>query len=64
MCVHDYNFFHILFLDGLSQDIEYSSLCYTVGPCCLSIFYIVVCVSANPKLLIYTSPNPLSPLVM
>ena len=23
--------------DGLLQDIEYSSLCYTVGPCCLSI---------------------------
>ena len=23
--------------DGLSQDIKYSSLCYTVGPCCLSI---------------------------
>ena len=24
------------------EDIEYSSLCYTVGPCCLSILYIVV----------------------
>ena len=24
--------------------IEYSSLCYTVGPCCLSILYIVVCI--------------------
>ena len=31
-------FFHY----RLSQDIEYSSLCYTVGPCCLSILYIVV----------------------
>ena len=29
MCVH------ILSPCGLSQDIEYSSLCYTVGPCCL-----------------------------
>ena len=27
----------ILFHYGLSQDIEYSSLCYTIGPCCLSI---------------------------
>ena len=36
--------FHILFHYGLSQDIEYSSLCYTVGPCCLSILYIIVCI--------------------
>ena len=28
---------------SLSQDIEYSSLCYTVGSCCLSILYIIVC---------------------
>ena len=27
--------FHILFHYGLSQDIEYSSLCYRVGTCCL-----------------------------
>ena len=31
-------FFHILFLYGLSQDIEYSSLCCTGGPRCLSQF--------------------------
>ena len=30
-------YFFFLFHDGLSQGIEYSSLCYTVGPCCLSI---------------------------
>ena len=35
---------HILFQYGLSQDIDYSSLCYTVGPCCLSILYIIVCI--------------------
>ena len=29
---------HILFHYGLSQDIEYSSLCYTEGPSCLSLF--------------------------
>ena len=33
---------HTLFHYDLLQDIEYSSLCYTVGPCCLSILYIVV----------------------
>ena len=26
---------------GLSQDIEYSFLCYTIGPCCLSILYVI-----------------------
>ena len=36
--------FHIHFHDGLSQDIEYSSLCYIVGPCCLSILYLVACI--------------------
>ena len=39
----------------LLQDVEYSSLCYTVGPCCLSILDILV--SVNPKLLIYPSPT-------
>ena len=34
--------FYILFHYGLSQDIEYSSLCHTVGPCCLSILHIIV----------------------
>ena len=29
---------------GLSQDIECSSLCCTLGPCCLSILYIVTCI--------------------
>ena len=33
--------FHILFSYGLSQDTEYSSLCYTVGPCCSSILCII-----------------------
>ena len=33
-------FFNILFHYGLSQDIEYSPLCYRVGPCGLSILYI------------------------
>ena len=31
---------HTLFSHGLLQDIEYSSLCYKVGPCCLSMLNI------------------------
>ena len=48
---HIYILSHILFHYGLSQDIEYSSLCYTVGPCCLSILYIPVfiCQSQTPN---------------
>ena len=37
-------FFYILFHYGLSQGSEYSSLCFTVGPCCVSILYIIVCI--------------------
>ena len=32
-------FLQILFHYRLLQDIEYNSLCYIVGPCCLSIVY-------------------------
>ena len=39
-----YILFHILLHYRLLQDIEYSSLCYTVGPCCLPVLYIVVCI--------------------
>ena len=53
--IHTYIYIilQILFFYRLLQDTEYSSLCYTVGPCYLSILYIVV--SINPKFLIYTS---------
>ena len=37
--VHMYILSHVLFCHGLSQVIEYSFLCYTVGPCCLSIIH-------------------------
>ena len=36
--------FHIPFCYGLLHDTEYSSLCYTVGPCYLFILYIIVCI--------------------
>ena len=34
-------YLYILFHYGLSQDIEYSSLCYTAGPYCLSILNVI-----------------------
>ena len=46
-------FFHNLFHFGLLWDMEYSSLCYTVGPCCLPILYIHVC-------LCYPLPSPMA----
>ena len=42
--IHVYILVHILFHYSLSQDIEYNSLGYIVGPCCLSILYVVVCI--------------------
>ena len=39
-----YILFQILFHYKLLEDIEYGSLYYTVGPCCLSILYMVVCI--------------------
>ena len=35
--------FSIIFHYSLLQNIQYSSLCYTVSPCCLSILYVVLC---------------------
>ena len=35
------------FHNGLSQDIEYSFLCCTVGPRCLSILYVIVCICSS-----------------
>ena len=53
-------FFNILFHYGLSQDNEYSSLCSTVGPCCLSILNVIVCIyqpqTPTPSLSLLTSP--------
>ena len=56
-CIHS---FFLYFLYDLSQDIEYSSLCYTVGPC-LSILNATV-YSTNPKLLVHPSFPPPLPL--
>ena len=47
-----YILFQILFPCRLLQNVEYSSLCYTVGTCWLPILYIVVytCSSQTPDL--------------
>ena len=42
--IYIYTLFFIFFSIMVSQDIEYSSLCYTVGPYCLFILYIKVCI--------------------
>ena len=42
--MYTYILFLILFPYRLLQDIMDSFLCYIVGPCCLSILYIVVCI--------------------
>ena len=47
LVIHISIFFQILFPYRYSQSIECSSLCYTVGPCWLSILYIVVCIYRN-----------------
>ena len=41
--IYVYILFRTLFHYRLLQDIEYSSLCYAVSPCWLSILYILVC---------------------
>ena len=46
---------YILFHCKLLQDIEYSSLCYTVGLCCLSIIF-KENASVNPKFPIHPLP--------
>ena len=46
----------------LVQDIEYSSLCYIVGLCCLSVLCAIMCICSSQTPLIYPSPPP-SPLV-
>ena len=50
--IYIYIFFYINFHYGLLQHIEHSSLCYTAGPCCLSILYIIVCICQSE------TPNP------
>ena len=52
-----HSFFNSLFYYGLSQDIAYSSLCYTVGPCCLSVLYSLPLLIPNSQS--FSPPPPL-----
>ena len=38
--IHTIHFFGILFHHGFSEDTEYSSLCYTVGPYCFTPYFL------------------------
>jgi len=42
--IHTPFFSHIIFHHVLSQEVGYSSLCYTAGPHCLSILNVIVCI--------------------
>ena len=50
-----YIVFHVLSHYSLSQGIEYSSLCYIVGPCCLSIYSLCLLIPNSQSIL----PMPL-----
>ena len=55
----DFHFLKILFHYGLSQEFGYSSLCYTIGPRCLSILSVIVCIfHINAKFPVHPSPYP------
>ena len=56
------SFLNILFHYGLSQEIGYSSLCYTVRPCCLSILNVIVCIYQPqiPSPFLSLHPSPLA----
>ena len=58
--VHIYAFLfkNLLFHYGLSQDIEYSSLCYTIGLDCLSIPYVKAYICYAPPPTPFTWPPP------
>ena len=60
--IHTYILFQILFPYRLLWVIEYSSLCYVVGPCWLSILYVVMCICSlqTPN---WSLPQPHSLLI-
>ena len=55
VCIDIYSVFQILFHYRLLEDIEYSSLCYTVS---FNVLYIVVCIcqSQIPDLFFFLFP--------
>ena len=61
-CIYEYIYMrvciYVLFRYGLSEHIEYSALCCTVGPCCFSSVLYIIVTSANP-LPLHPFPSPL-----
>ena len=56
------HYFYIHFHYSLSRSIEYSSLCYTKAPCCLSIQNAVVCIDQHwPSSQTLSAPRPHPP---
>ena len=53
-----YILFQILFHYRLLQNIEFGSLCYTIGPCWLFILYIIMCIIYQLPNLSLPSPFP------
>ena len=60
--IHIFILFQILFPYRLSQNIKQSPLCYTIGPCWLSILHIQQCLYVNSKLLVHPFPHHTFPL--
>ena len=58
---HTHSFLNILFHYGLPQETGYSSLCYTVGPCCLSVLNVIVWIY-QPQAPSPSLSHPFSPL--
>ena len=58
--IYTYIIFEVILHYKLLQDIDYSSLCYTIGPCCFSTLYIVVyiCLSQTPSLSLCPPSTP------
>ena len=60
ICIYKATLFQILFPSRLLQNMEQSSLCYTVGPCQLSVLQMVVhiCQPQTPNLFSPAPPPP------
>ena len=59
VCMYTHILFQVIFHYTLLQDIEYSSLCYTMGPYWLSSLYIVVCICYSETSILSLPPSPL-----
>ena len=58
--IYIYFFSFIFFSTMILQDLEYSSLCYAIGPCCLFTLYIIVHMLIQNSQFIPPLSSPLS----